>query len=383
MWLACLACLAAMMAGLSALAADPTSANTGQADGAVAGRAVVVPAGDAPLPVQVVTAVETPVTLDVSLTGSIEARDSINASFRLGGRVTEVLVRAGDRVTRGDPLARTDSVQQEQTLQVARSALDSAVAARDQTQQAADRAAALLERGVGTRASRDAAAEALSSAQGAVEQARSGLDQAQRALDDTVLRAPVDAVVTGRAVDPGQIVGPGQTVVSLAGLTGLDAVFQTPDTRLLDNAMGLRVTLNPVDDPDRTMTAEINEISPLVDARTGSVTVRAGILDAPTDAALLGASVRGTIALPGAGSSMLVPWTALTAAGGQPAVWVVGDDDTVTIRPVVIDRFQTAEVLIESGLAAGERIVAAGSQLLYPGRRIAAAPVGRDDEVTE
>jgi RND family efflux transporter MFP subunit len=376
MWLARLTCLAASLAGMSALAAGQQPATTAPSVAPSASDTAVGAYGDSALPVEVITVAETPVVLHVSLTGAIEARDNIDAGFRLGGRVTEVLVRAGDRVQRDDPLARTDSVQQEQMLQVARSALDSAVAARDQARQAADRAISLLERGVGTRASRDAAVEALSTADGAVGQARAGLDQAQRALDDTVLRAPVDAVVTGRAVDPGQIVGPGQTVVSLAGLSGLEAVFQIPDTPLLDGAMGLRVTLTLVDDPDRTMTAAVDEISPLVDPQTGSVTVRAGIIDAPTDAALLGAAVRGEIEMPD-GQGIPIPWTALTATDDAPAVWVVGDDCKVAIRPVVIDRFHTAEVLIASGLAQGERIVAAGSQLLYPGRCVAAAlPVG-------
>lgn len=330
-----------------------------------------------PLRVEVVTVTEAPVVMDFVLTGAIEARDSLDVSFRMGGRVTEVLAAEGDRVSQGQPLARTDSVQQEQARRVAQASLDSAEAVRDQASLAAERAVALLERGVGTSAARDAAAEQLSSAEGAVAQATSALEQARRAVTDTVLRAPQDAVVTERAVDPGQIVGPAQTVMSLAVLSGLEAVFQTPNSPLLDNAVGAHVSLEPLDYPDRRMVGTVSEVAPLVNPETGSVEVRVTIDDAVTDTALLGAAVRGDIRVP-AGSGMQVPWTALTANGAGPAVWVVADDDTVSIAPVAIERFEDGVVLLESGLQPGQRVVGAGSQMLFPGRLVvdAAAPDG-------
>lgn len=330
-----------------------------------------------PLRVEVVTVTEAPVVMDFVLTGAIEARDSLDVSFRMGGRVTEVLAAEGDRVSQGQPLARTDSVQQEQARRVAQASLDSAEAVRDQASLAAERAVALLERGVGTSAARDAAAEQLSSAEGAVAQATSALEQARRAVTDTVLRAPQDAVVTERAVDPGQIVGPAQTVMSLAVLSGLEAVFQTPNSPLLDNAVGAHVSLEPLDYPDRRMVGTVSEVAPLVNPETGSVEVRVTIDDAVTDTALLGAAVRGDIRVP-AGSGMQVPWTALTANGAGPAVWVVADDDTVSIAPVAIERFEDGVVLLESGLEPGQRVVGAGSQMLFPGRLVvdAAAPDG-------
>ena len=337
---------------------------------ATATAAAAPQSGGAPLKVQIVTVTQAPVAMDFVLTGAIEARDSLDVGFRLGGRVTEVLVSAGDTVKQGEPLARTDAVQQEQALGVAQASLDSAVAVRDQAALAADRAVALLERGVGTSAARDAAAEQLSSAEGGVAQATSALEQARRAVDDTVLRAPQDVVVTDRVAEPGQIVGPAQTVLSLAVLSGLDAVFQTPNSPLLDDAVGSRVSLVPLDLPDREMTGVVSDVDPLVNAATGSVEVTVRIDDAVTDTALLGASVRGKIAVPD-GSGMQVPWTALTANAGEPAVWVVGDDGRVAIAPVVIERFQDGIVLIDSGLTPGQRVVGAGSQMLFPGRPVA------------
>jgi len=324
---------------------------------------------ETPLPVEFVRVERTELTFDAALTGTILAKDSVDIGFRLGGRIIEVPVREGDHVTRGQALARTDPLQQEQALRVAEAAVASAEANEAQARQALDRADAMLKRGVGTRAALDAASQTLSAASGALAQARSALGQAQRALEDTVIRAPADAIVTARLAEPGQIVGAAQTVISLASATGREAVFQAPDTPLLRDAIGAPVTLAGIDFPDLRMTARVTEIAPLVDPATGSVTVRAEIDDAPPAASLLGAAVRGAVHYP-AGTGIVVPWTALTAAGSEPAVWLVGKDNRVALAPVRIERFTSGAVILGAGVAPGQTVVGAGSHMLYPGRPV-------------
>lgn len=332
----------------------------------------VVLAAKEPLVVEVVTVREASLTYDTTLAGSVEAQNSVDLGFRQGGRIAQVLVNEGDRVTRGQALARTDPTQQEQALRVAQAALDSAMASYRQVSLAHERAQAMLQHGVGTRAALDNAAQALSSAEGALTRARTAQSQAQRALDDTVIRAPLDALVTARTAEPGQIVVAAQPVISLAATDALEAVFETPDMPLLDNAIGVPVSITGMDATVPDMLAIIDEVSPLVDPQTGAVTVRAHIEDAPQDVALLGAAIRATIHFP-AGIGIEVPRNALTAAGDGPAVWVVGPDMTVSLTPVVIERFTTESVVLAEGVGAGDRVVAAGSQLLYPGRLIAEA----------
>lgn len=323
----------------------------------------------APLRVEFVQVEQAELTFDAALTGTIHAKDSVDIGFRLGGRVVEVLVREGDRVSQGQPLARTDPLQQEQALRVAEAAVASGEAAEAQADQALQRADAMLKRGVGTRAALDAASQALSAARGGLAQARTALGQAQRALEDTVIRAPSDAIVTARRAEPGQIVGAAQAVISLASATGREAVFQSPDSPLLQVAIGAPVTLTGIDFPDLHMTAHVTEIAPLVDPATGSVTVRAEIEDAPPTASLLGAAVRGAVHFP-AGSGIAVPWTALTSAEGQPAVWLVGADNRVSLAPVRIERFANGTVILGAGVEPGQTVVGAGAQMLYPGRAV-------------
>ncbi|MFD2814062.1 efflux RND transporter periplasmic adaptor subunit [Paracoccus aerius] len=102
----------------------------------------------------------------------------------------------------------------------------------------------------------------MSEAQGTVERAESGLEQARRAVQDTVLRAPEDGVVTSRDMAPGQVVGAAQVVLTLAALDGLEAVFDAPDHPRLHSAMGQAVRLETIDIDRPEMQGTVTEISP-------------------------------------------------------------------------------------------------------------------------
>lgn len=326
-------------------------------------------AQDDGLHVELVTAEERPILLDLELSGSIVAADSVQLSFRQAGRVIRVLVDKGDRIRQGQELARLDSVQQDQALRVAEAALAAAGADLAQARQASERAEALLGRGVGTRAARDEAAQRLSEAEGAARRAESGLEQARRAVRETVLRAPQDAVVTARDMAPGQIVGAAQVVLTIAALEGLEAVFDAPDHHRLDTAMGNPVRLDTIDIDRPTMQGTVSEISPLVDPVSGTVAMRVRIQDVAGDTALLGAAVRGRVHLV-AKSRIAVPWTAIMRDGDRPAVWRVDADNRVSLVPVTISRFANGVIYLSDGIAAGDVVVGAGSQLLYPGRLV-------------
>lgn len=339
---------------------------------AVAAMPAILAAQD-DLRVEFVTAETEALLLDLQLSGTIEAKDSVDLGFRQSGRVTDVLIEEGDEVVAGQPLARLDPVQQDQGLRVAEASLAAASATEEQARQASERADAMLARGVGTRAARDDARQALSEAIGAVQRAESNVEQARRAVEDTVLRAPVNSVITQRDMAPGQIVGAAQSVVSLANLDGLEAVFRSPDHPLLNEAMGAAVRLDTLDIDMPAMTGTVTEIAPLVDPASGTVTVRARIDDVEPGTTLLGAAVRGTLRI-SSDAAVVVPWTALTRQGRDAAVWVVGEGNKVSLTPVQISHFGDEAVFLSGGVESGQTVVGAGSQLLYPDRTVQPAP---------
>lgn len=324
-------------------------------------------AAEPPLAVEIVTARAEGGTTTRSLTGEIGARDPLSAAFPAGGRLIEVTVEAGEKVARGAVLARMDAVQQEQGLRAARARLQTATADYRQAAEDLDRQDALLERGATTRIARDGAEDALRIAEGALAEAQATLDRAEKALADTVLTAPEDATVTRRLAEPGQIVGAAQPVVELALGAGFDAVFEVPEVMLTIAAEQPAVSLALIDRPEVAFTGQVAEVSPVVDATNGTVTVKVGAIDPPEGVAF-GEAVRGTVVLPEP-ARVTLPYTAISATAGGPAVWQV-DPATmeVSVLPIEIERYDTGRIIVASGIPEGTLVVARGAQLLYPGR---------------
>ena len=97
--------------------------------------------------------------------------------------------------------------------------------------------------------------------------------------------------------------------------------------------------------------------------------VRVGLSDVPT-AMRLGSTVVGTVQLAEAAGTQ-VPASALTRADRQPAVWVVDPvTTTVSLRPIAVERYDLARVIVGSGLQPGDVVVIAGVQTLRPGQKV-------------
>jgi multidrug efflux pump subunit AcrA (membrane-fusion protein) len=80
----------------------------------------------------------------------------------------------------------------------------------------------------------------------------------------------------------------------------------------------------------------------------------------------LGSAITATTSLDAVGS-IEIPASALTAIDGAPAVWVVDPGSmAVALRPITVDRFTPATVLVLEGLAPGDMVVTAGVQALRP-----------------
>ncbi|MCY0096678.1 efflux RND transporter periplasmic adaptor subunit [Hoeflea ulvae] len=324
---------------------------------------------ETPLAVEIVVATRSQDQTALSLTGEIRPKESLMAAFAIGGRVTDVFVEVGAKVESNAPLAQLDPIQQELAVRTAEAGLTTARADHRQAVEDLERAESLLSSGSTTRAARDAAFDALRTAEGALEQAEADLDRARKALEDTVLRAPSASTVISRNVEPGQIIAAAQTAMELALDKGYEAVFEVPEVMLIDAPPPLSITLSPLSRLDEELEGRVAEISPLVDESTGTVLAKVEVLDPPASLRF-GEPVRGMAARMSA-PQMSLPYSAISASADGPAVWRV-DQETmkVALQPVTIDRYVTGQILLESGVEEGDWIVTKGAQLLYPGRTV-------------
>lgn len=331
---------------------------------------------ETPLTVEIVVAAKNVEQRRFSLTGEIRPKESLMAAFPIGGRVTEVLAELGAKVAANAPLARLDSIQQELAVRTAEAGLTTARADHVQAIENLQRAEALLVSGATTRASRDAADDALRAAEGALEQAEADRDRATKALADTVLRAPSASTVISRVVEPGQIIGAAQTAMELALDQGFEAVFEVPEAMLIGENPDSRVSLSRLSRPQEDFRGRVTEVSPLINPSTGTVAVTVEVLNPPVGLSF-GEPVRG-VALRPAVAQMSMPYSAISASADGPAVWRV-DPETmqVSLQPIEVDRYETSRILLNGGIEEGDWIVTKGAQLLYPGRTVRRAGAGQ------
>jgi membrane fusion protein, multidrug efflux system len=317
-------------------------------------------------PVRTITVEEQLVGETVTVAGTVESQVQADLGFRIGGRMIERLVNVGDTVTPGQPLAKLDPADEENSLRAAEAALTSAQAQMNEARDNLDRQRQLYDRGFLARAGLDRAETTLASATSAADSARAQLGIAKRRLNDTVLLADAPGTVTVIGAEPGEVVQPGRMVVQIARDDGKDAVIDVPAGIVGDaNAMELAITVALSQNPAVSAQGRIREISPRADAVTGTFRVRIGLIDPPAEMRL-GSAITATTQLDAIGS-IEIPASALTAIDGQPAVWVV-DPATmaVALRPITVERFTPAAVMVLEGIAPGDIVVTAGVQALRP-----------------
>ena len=303
------------------------------------------------------------------------------------GQVTQVLVEAGQRVTRKTALftvAATEAAQARADLATALGAVATAEAqlklARD-TEQRQDEiyrtAGGALKDWRQAQSDRIAAEGQLRSAEAALGSARSRLaalgqsDADISALEKApagravpakaVVYAPVDGVVTRRTLGPGQsITAGGDALFSVSDLSSVWLVAQVPETSAGKVKLGATVSVTTPAYPGRVFTAKVNYVAPALDPDTHRLPVRAVIANA--DGALkpdMFAQFRidsGVI-----GRSPAAPETAVIRDGDTARVWTLDPDGALRIRPVVTGVTEDGMVQVVQGLKAGDRVVSKGA----------------------
>jgi RND family efflux transporter MFP subunit len=322
-----------------------------------------------PQQVRVVAAAETRFQPGAEITGEVRARVQTELSFRVSGRVVERKVDVGSHVHAGDVLARLNDTEQQADVSVARAALESAQAVVAQKTLAFDRAKSLLQSQAVPRAIFDDAQKELLSSQASFEAAEAALATAEDALSYTELRAAADGIVTARGIETGQVVSPAQSAFTLAHDGPRDAVFDVFEAFFLDGRPLNDVEVASVSDAARNVHAGIREVSPVIDGKGGTIRIKVGLQEAARWP--LGTPVVGKLQA-SQRDGIILPYTAIASAGGQPAVWLVSPQHhSVSLRKISVGRYRQSDFVVTTGVAAQDLIVTEGGKFLKEGQAVA------------
>jgi RND family efflux transporter MFP subunit len=323
----------------------------------------------------------------VALTGTVQAQNEINLSFRIDGRLVERTVEIGDNVRPGQLIARLDPQNEESSLQSVRAQLAGANAQLVEARSNYERMRDLVAEDAVSRAQYEQAKALLQSAEAQLQSLQGQVALAQNRLSYTRLVSDVAGVVTARGPEPGEVVGAGRMVVQVAREGARDAVFDVP-AQIKDAApLNPNIVVSPgkagpgagggsrdlsvalAMDPTVGAIGRVREVSPRADPVTGTFAVRVRLIDPPA-AMRLGSTVTGRMKLDGA-PGIAVPATALVRADGKTAVWVVDKaSGTVSMRNIQLGNADANTVQVISGLQPGDVVVTAGAQALRPGQKV-------------
>jgi len=284
----------------------------------------------------------------------IESVHQATVSAQIAGQLTQLLVDAGDRVRRGQLLARIDTRAADAQVASASAQVAQAEAALAQAQLEHNRTRSLVAQGFVSQAALDKADADLKTARAALDAARAGTTQAATGRSFAELRAPIDGVVTRRLMELGELATPGRGVLEIHDPAALRAVGTIPQFVLPRTA---RVDRAEVEVPSlqRRIRASRVTVLPSADPRLLSTQVRAE-LPADTPAAVVPGTAAKVLVPIGRSQKLVVPAAAVFRRSELTAVYVLTDGARQLRQVRVGNRVSDDAVEVLAGLAAGERV---------------------------
>lgn len=295
--------------------------------------------------------------------GEVRARIETTLGFRIGGKLIERRVDAGQAVTVGQVLARLDPA--DVALQATQADAQKALAASD------------LARTRDLRTKNFVSAAALDARETAYKAAEAQAALAQNQSSYAALVADRAGVVGQVLAEPGQVVGAGQAVFRLAADGGREVAISIPEGEVGRYKIGQVADVRLWSGNDKPIAGRLREIAPAADPVTRTFAARVALKDVDPRLPLgMTATVRFSDG-PASAAKQVVPLSAIFQQGDRAAVWKVGADGTVSLQPVKVVGWTDTGAEIGEGLAGGETLVAAGVNLLTAGEKVRVARAAR------
>ncbi len=300
----------------------------------------------------------------------LDAAQSSDLSFQVGGLIADLAVSDSQEVQKGDVIARLDQRDFQSQVTSARVQFENA-------EKEYQRAVRLSQE--------DAIARSvLDQRKSQRDVARTQLDTAEKALEDTVIRAPFTGLIAETPVNARDMVSAGQIVATLIGTENLagagiaEATINMPAAVIarVQEAESRRAFVILDVAPDNRIEATFKKASLLADSATQTYSVTF-TFDPPNDLVIL-PGMQATLELSESRGTtdsqslrISVPLSAILSDGTARYVWIVNQDSmTVSKREVTVADGIGESALVTEGLAPGETIATAGASFLAEGMQV-------------
>ncbi len=297
--------------------------------------------------------------------GTLVAERGVTLAAELPGTVREIAFESGSFVRKGTVLVRLDTSTEQAQLAAAQA--DAALARVS------------LERARTLRRNESNAPADLDAAEARAKQASAAVAALEATIAKKTLRAPFDGRISIRQVEVGQVVAPGTPVASLQSVSPILAEFWLPQQALAEVRAGQKARVRTDAFPGASWDGEITTVNTEVDVATRNVRVRATFPN-PDGRLRPGMFANVEVLSSEKRPVLMIPATAVMFAPYGDSVFAIEerkDEKTGRTGLVVRQKFvRLGErrgdfVAVDSGLEAGERVVASGAFKLRNGMAVA------------
>lgn len=323
------------------------------------------------VPVEVAETRRGDVNAYYSGTATMEAEQDAEVVAKVGGVVEQLLVEEGNRVEKGQVLARID----DDRLRIEVERAEANLAKLEQEYRRTKQLAAnnLVSQETTERLAYE------------VDAVKADVELARLQLAYTEIRAPFSGVVAKRYIKVGNMISQNEAAFRVTDFDPLIATLHVPERELgkLANEQLAEIRVDAL--PGQRFVGEVDRVSPVVDASTGTVAVTVAIKD-PSDVLRPGMFGRVSIVYDRRQDTLLVPRSAVITQDAKSTVFVVNDGQAQR-RVVETGYTNNGSIEIVSGLESGDRVVTVGQNSLKDGARVSIIngesvqePVASDEE---
>ena len=306
--------------------------------------------------------------------GTVQGMRRVPLSTKMMGTITELSVEEGDRVQKGETLARIRSENVEAQRSQVQARLREARAARDNAETQFDRIKALREKDSATEQEFDNAQTAYERAEATVEALEGKLAETKDMLTYAVIDAPVGGYVVEKRVETGGFATPGRPLLVVETMDALKAVVQVPEQAVNRFATGDSVTVRIGAAGDRVQSGVVTQINPSGNPASRQFEVQVRLPEgASRDASMDGGVKSGMYAevvhRTGSASTLTVPQAALVERGQLTGLYAVSDGKAL-LRWVRTGPQRGDRVEVLSGLRPGETYVTDATRRIADGQPV-------------
>lgn len=336
----------------------------------------------APVPVSVATVEKHDLPIYLNGLGTVQASVAVAIQSQVDGKLIDVRFTEGQRVSKGDVLAKIDP-------SLYQAALDQAVARKAQDDAQLATAQKDLERAKDLVAKQAGTAQVLDQRQGAVDQLKAKIaadeaeiETARTQLARTDIVAPSDGRVGIRQIDPGNLIRASdkQTIVTLTETRPANVVFTLPAGNLDDVRAAMSrgdVAVTALDQDNRRVlsTGKLLLIDNVIDAATATIRLKA--VFANTDDQLWpGEFVNVRILLDTERGALGVPPNVVQRGPKGLFAWLINAQGAAEMRPISVGATSDHYTIVTAGLSEGDKVVVSGQLKLRVGAKVStSAPV--------